>query len=247
MSLIDLEKSVGVILEKRNMLHPPPTRVGLAIDGSGSMKGLYRAGVVQRTIDRVLAVATKFDDDGNLDAWMFDHDSHPLPAATPADYDGGYVERNILRRFNIDGGTAFHPVMSDVLRFYFPAAKQATAAPIGFFAGVAKLFGSAREVPKPDAAPSFAGIVPAFVIVVGDGQNSDRGPAAELLREAAQTGYPIYWQFVGIGDEKFTFMRTMADELPNVGFCEVRDLSRISNDDLYDRLLSQEFIDWIRQ
>ena len=72
---INLEKrtqQVGIILAKRGLPVAPKTRVGVALDVSGSAKHFYENGVIQETLDRLLAVAMKFDDDGNLDAWTFD-------------------------------------------------------------------------------------------------------------------------------------------------------------------------------
>lgn len=251
MSLVDLEKKVGVVLEKRGMLRPPPTRVGLGIDGSYSMKRLYHGGVVQTVVDRILAVASRFDDDGSLDAWLFDQESYRLTPATRGNYKA-YVDVEILSKFKIDGGTHFRPVMQDILDFYFLEIKRPDSPVLpskpGFFA---RLFGASEPTAVPVApvvqdtpeAPK-----PAFAILIGDGENQDRPQTARLLREAAKNHeQPIYWQFVGIGDESFSFMRQMADDLPNVGFCEVRRLDQISDEDLYDRILTQEFIDWVRQ
>ncbi len=252
MALIDLEKKVGIVLEKRNLPKPPPTRVGLVIDGSGSMTKLYHRGVVQSAVDRLLAVASKFDDDGNLDAWMFNHQSHPLPQATAGDY-ANYVKSKILSRYPIDGGTHLEPVMRDVTEFYFPeeiAPKPATPAKApGFWS---RLFGSGSspqlqpDAPHAGAAKRSAGI-PAYVLVITDGENSDPRATERLLARGAGDGIPIFWQMVGIGDENFRFLRTAADFNANVGFCAIPDLAKTSDEALFERILSEKFINWIRQ
>lgn len=61
-----LKKNVGVILEKKN-LNNVVARVGLVLDISGSMRKLYKNGTVQNVVERILAVASRFDDDGQLD------------------------------------------------------------------------------------------------------------------------------------------------------------------------------------
>lgn len=66
-----LKKNVGVILEKKK-LNNVVARVGLVLDISGSMRNLYRNGTVQKVVERILAVASQFDDDGQLDVFIND-------------------------------------------------------------------------------------------------------------------------------------------------------------------------------
>ena len=60
--------------------------------------------------------------------------------------------------------------------------------------------------------------------------------------------YPIFWQFVGIGNSRFSYLEEL-DEMQgrfidNANFFSVNDLDIISDDELYKRLLS-EYPDWI--
>lgn len=239
MSLINLEKKVAIVLEKRGLIHPPPTKVGMWIDGSGSMTSLYQRGVVQNTVDRCLAVSSKFDDDGNLDMWMFDHDSHPLSQATPADYNG-YVRKHIMARFKLNGGTALRPVLDDTMGFYYSQATPAVAAKPGFLSRMLRGSQPTAEVPQRGLDPT-----PVFILAVTDGENVDAGDALRGLKAAAR--FNIYFQFVGIGDEDFRFLKTAASDLPNVGFAAVRDIANISDEDLFERILPVEFIEWVRK
>jgi hypothetical protein len=64
------------------------------------------------------------------------------------------------------------------------------------------------------------------------------------MRDAQK--HPLYWQLVGVGDPaEFGFLREMADELPNVGFLHLPSLD-ISDDDLYEQLLSEELCTWLK-
>lgn len=54
---INLEKrvqAVKIILEKRGIRNAPKTRVGVALDVSGSARDLYFDGTIQETLDRLL-------------------------------------------------------------------------------------------------------------------------------------------------------------------------------------------------
>lgn len=74
MATIDLQKkSVKIVLEKKN-LTTVRARVGLVLDITGSMRALYKSGTVQKVVERILAVASQFDDDGLLDVWVYDNE-----------------------------------------------------------------------------------------------------------------------------------------------------------------------------
>ena len=75
---------------------PDLHRVGVALDVSGSARDLYTNGTIQETLDRLLAVAINFDDDGSLDAWSFDSSVGELPEITKLD-EGTYVKSKLLK------------------------------------------------------------------------------------------------------------------------------------------------------
>ncbi len=67
MATIDLQKkSVKIVLEKKQ-LTKVTARIGLVLDITGSMRQLYKNGTVQNVVERILAVADQFDDNGLLD------------------------------------------------------------------------------------------------------------------------------------------------------------------------------------
>ncbi|QDP99849.1 VWA domain-containing protein [Lysinibacillus fusiformis] len=119
MSSINLKKQTAkLVLEKKN-LRGVVARVGIVLDISGSMRKLYRQGVVQEAVERVLAVASQFDDDGALDVWVYDNEFSRLPAVTEKDFVG-YVEREILNNVDVHKfGRNDEPlVMEDVITKY---------------------------------------------------------------------------------------------------------------------------------
>lgn len=216
MGLPDFVKKVEIVLTKRGLDTPPPTRVCLAVDVSGSMAGLYSNGTVQRVVDRLLAVAAKFDDDGSLDVFTFDTRSHECKPATAALFNG-YVQQEILGTNGPKwGGTSYAPVIKDVTNKFF--AK--------------KIFGGRQ------------GGLPAFVIFITDGENDDKQNAIAALKDSESVD--IYWQMVGIGGAAFTFIRHVADTMGNVGFMDIRDVATIPDEQLYEGLVNEEFAAWIK-
>jgi len=116
---IDLrKKTVQIALDKKR-LTGVTARVGMVLDITGSMQPLYKNGTVQEVVERILAVASKFDDNGSLDVWVYDTHFSRLPPVTEEDF-GDYVQRHILNNSAIHkfGRNNEPPVMEDVIRKY---------------------------------------------------------------------------------------------------------------------------------
>jgi len=127
LSSIDLRKrAVGLMLEKKQ-LSGVVARVGLVLDITGSMRKLYGNGTVQEVVERMLAVACRFDDNGALDVWVYDHEFSRLTPVTERDF-GGYVETRILNDPSIHkfGRNNEPQVMEDVIRKYVTEEPEST-------------------------------------------------------------------------------------------------------------------------
>lgn len=119
MNTVSLMKNkVSVVLEKKQ-LKGVVAKVGLVLDISGSMRKLYREGTVQKVVERILAVASQFDDDGALDVWVYDNEFSRLPAVTEKDFVD-YVNQRILNDDSIHkfGRNDEPKVMEDVVQKY---------------------------------------------------------------------------------------------------------------------------------
>lgn len=119
LSSIDLRKKIVQITLEKKKMNNVAARVGLVLDISGSMQLLYKNGTVQEVVERILAVACKFDDNATLDIWVYDNEFSRLSGATERDFDQ-YVVKNILNNKDIHkfGRNNEPPVMNDVIRKY---------------------------------------------------------------------------------------------------------------------------------
>ncbi len=90
--------------------------------------------------------------------------------------------------------------------------------------------------------------LPVFVIFISDGGVSQNTAIKNLLTSASSL--PIFWQFIGIGGRNYGVLEKMdtmtGRVVDNCGFFALDDLNSVSEQELYDRLLS-EFPLWIKE
>ena len=206
--IINMSKGSKIDMSKHT------ARVALAMDYSGSMSELYYSGDVQDVITRLLPIALKFDDNGELESWLFSTQCDGLPAVNINNYKG-YVDKVMLKSRMSMGGTRYAPVLEEIVKYY------------------------------KDKHPSD---VPAFVMFITDGENSDPRDTENIIRELSN--YNMFVQFVGIGDENFNFLEKLDDlsgrKTDNTGFIRVKDMSKMTDEELYTEMLRQ-YKDWLNK
>jgi stress response protein SCP2 len=231
--LVNLVKSASVSLRQVG-LDTHRAKVCLVLDISGSMGALYRRGLVQQFAEPILALGCKFDDDGDIDVFLFGRNVHHVD---PMGLDNwtGYVQR-LIDEPPLEGDTRYGAAMAAVRRYYFPEGNVAERR-------------SAQRAP-----------LPVYVMFVTDGGTSDKGVAERQLRWSSHEA--IFWQFMGIGkgrksksrllasyaDSDFPFLESL-DELPgrlvdNANFFCVASPDEHSDAQLYD-LLMTEYPGWL--
>lgn len=217
-TMFDLTKKVEFVLTKRGILNIP-CQVKLCMDRSGSMRTLYNNNTVQKIVERILAIAMKVDKDGVVDMWAFHDDAIEIKPVTENLIEG-YVQKYVS---GIDyGGTNYAPALQEMIDSSIPKKS------------IFGIFGKANNEKDPD---------PAFCVMVTDGVCSDKRASEKVIQGAQDKN--IYFQLVGIGSDSFTFLREMGDKYPNCGFVDVHDPQGISDEELYEKLINQEFADWV--
>ena len=204
--LIDMSKGSKIDMTKHT------ARVALAMDYSGSMDWLYDNGSVQETISRLLPIALRFDDNGELESWLFSNGAERLKAANADNYSS-YVKNVMKKAHMYMGGTNYAPVLKEMVTYY------------------------------KDIEPSE---IPAFIIFITDGENSDTFATNAVIKELSE--YNIFVQFIGIGDEDFDYLKSLDDmkgrKHDNTGFTAVKDMNKMSDEQLYTEILRQ-YKDWL--
>ena len=115
MKKISLRKDKIISLAKERDLSDVRSRVALVLDFSYSMEDLFEDGTVQSIIERIIPLALHFDDNGELDFWIFSDGFKRLDGIT---LDNFYGLAKKVKKHNSMGGTKYAPVMQDVDRFY---------------------------------------------------------------------------------------------------------------------------------
>ena len=191
-------------------------RVAVVLDKSGSMRKLFKDGSVQAVLERLFPLALKFDDNEELDFWLFNDDFLRMPPVTFDNFHS-YVESEIMTGIAAKfwGKTLYAPVMNDVYKKYVEE--------------------------EPDKTPTY-------IIFITDGNNTDKKNTKEILKTAGN--HNLFWQYVGIGDEKFDFLKKLDDLsgrfIDNANFFEVSNFSNISDEQLYQLLLT-EYPLWLQE
>ena len=109
--VIDMSKTSKVDMSKHT------ARVALAMDYSGSMENLFNNGSVQNVVTRLLPIALKFDDNGELESWLFSNGKERLSAITINNYSN-YVKKVMQKASMRMGGTNYAPVLRDMVNYY---------------------------------------------------------------------------------------------------------------------------------
>lgn len=233
--LVNLVKSAAVSLEKAGLAQHT-AKVCLVLDISGSMSSLYSKGLVQRFAERILALGCRFDDDGEIDVFLFGRNVHrgaPMGLSNWPNYI-----KQAIQKHPLEGDTRYGAAIEAVRRHYFPDGG-----------------GAERKT-------AVKGEVPVYVMFVTDGSTSDKPLTERQLRWASKE--PIFWQFMGIGkgrksrskglldfaDSDFPFLEKL-DELDgrlvdNADFFSVSSPDEHSDAVLFD-LLMNEYPGWVRQ
>lgn len=115
--LLNLRKdTLNILCLDKPQLKGLTSRVGVVLDYSGSMSRLYKNGTVQAVLERLFPLALQFDDNGEMEFWIFDDGFHRLESINLNNYYG-YINDKVLGKYHM-GCTDYAPVLKDVQRKY---------------------------------------------------------------------------------------------------------------------------------
>lgn len=185
-------------------------RVVVVMDVSSSMQSDLRSGLVQDITERCLPMGLEFDDDGEIEFYIFSNDCKQV-SSCGIDNIGGFVDNKVVPKIRW-GGTEYAPAVQMIVQDY--------------------------GIKKPSKDPTF-------VLFITDGDNSDKQRATEAIKKAAE--YNIFFKFIGVGSASMPYLEHLDDMLgrvvDNANFFQVRDIKKMKDEELYEKLL-EEYGDW---
>ncbi|WP_093703418.1 VWA domain-containing protein [Streptomyces sp. 2131.1] len=226
------KQQVAVSLGKHGLARLT-ARVILVLDASGSMSALYSRGTVAGVTERMAAVAAQVDDDGEMQAWTFASN----PARLPDLVIGELPE---WLRLHVRVGQVSLFGRRKPPKGLVPG--QVDMRAVGIQNEEQKVIAEVREYVRANPVPA-----PTLVLFFSDGGVYRNDEIERELRAAVEE--PVFWQFIGLGRSQYGVLErfdTMSGRrVDNVGFFAVDDIEMVSDEELYDRLLS-EFPSWLR-
>jgi len=246
MSKFVLEKAVEktrFVLDKKQVKNIK-AHVVVDLDVSGSTQDMYRRGSFQKAFQQVLPIGILFDDNQEVDTFTFNNGNaynHITPNATKDNYSN-YIQNYIINNPNIQkwGGTDYAPVLNANIK-EFKFIRESTTTNKRFFG----LFNSTNTETKLHSTSESG--YPVIVFFFTDGENSDKGETRQLIKTCQDNNLNIYFQFIGIGDGNFAFLKMMAEQFQNTGFVNVADFENAVDDDSFtDLLLNDELCNYLK-
>lgn len=215
----ELSEKASISLEKFD-LQNIQCQVALALDYSGSMRKFYKNGSMQRLCEKVLALSTRFDDDGEVQLFFFDTVADYMGDVTLDNYDG-YIDR--VRDGRHMGRTNYAEAIRKILEEYNMGqiCRQADAG----------------LQPRPMNAMK----APVFVVFLTDGSPDSKAQAKKMLRAASYA--PMFLKFISIGDEEIEFLQKLDDldgrYVDNANYHSIGDVDSLTDSELFDALLDE--------
>ncbi|MEE2058411.1 vWA domain-containing protein [Rhodococcus artemisiae] len=194
-------------------------RVVLVIDKTGSMNRQYTKKRIHEVVERMVPVAVQLDDDGTLEPYLYAQSFARLPDITVHEVEAW--SETYLHLNGVHGGIDYKR--------------------IGGINDELPIMGEIISSLTPGTT------MPTLVLFFTDGGFHQKKQISDLMKEAS--GLPAFWQFIGLGKANYGVLErldTMKGRVvDNAGFFSVDDIGKVSDAELYRRLLS-EFPDWLR-
>ncbi|MGQ4647293.1 VWA domain-containing protein [Lyngbya aestuarii] len=221
-----LKAKIDIVLKKKD-INNVVAKVALVLDISGSMLHQYTSGAVQAFVERIVPVASRLDDDKTLDVWFF---------------GSRFKRTQSVREANVDG--YIKQQCGESKRSFLILKAPDLMKELGFGNNEPLVI---RDVIKKYTQEKPSNL-PTFIVFLSDGGVTNEQEIKQAVFDAAQ--YPIFWQFVGLAGSNYGILErldTVGGRLvDNADFFNIDDLSKITDEQLYERLLN-EFPSWIKE
>lgn len=245
----ELSKKVEFALEKVGLANIT-AQVAAVFDVSGSTQELFYDGHMQKALNVLAHVAFNLDDNNNLDTFIFSNSARQISEGVVPENYVNYIKDyvtisdygNILWR-----GTYYSQFIQMLIDTYESAEHEEVveAKHNSLLESASKFVKSIFcSTPDPLAMVSTEENFPVFAIILTDGEDSEQEQTKARFDQYSNAN--IFWQFVGIGDDSFNFIKKLAVKYDNIGFASINDLTAQSDEDLLGHMISEKFSTWFK-
>jgi len=122
---IEDRKSIVVEEKKKRNISIDIAKVVFVLDHSRSMSTLYTNGTVQRTLERIFPLAMQFDDNSEMEFYLFDTLFKELDTITTENIED-YTSEVIMKKRGVYGATNYAPKIEEITERYTKKEKSKT-------------------------------------------------------------------------------------------------------------------------
>ncbi len=122
---IEDRKSIVVEEKKKRNISIDIAKVVFVLDHSRSMSTLYTNGTVQRTLERIFPLAMQFDDNSEMEFYLFDTLFKELDTITTENIED-YISEVIMKKRGVYGATNYAPIIEEITERYTKKEKSKT-------------------------------------------------------------------------------------------------------------------------
>lgn len=208
--VVNLSKETGVNLANIK------ARVAVVMDHSRSIKWQFENGNIQNILTRILPFALQFDDNGQLEVFIFDEFCHKMDVDMNEENYATYVEDVIMKSNYPYGGTQYAPAIRIIDKYYNDAESKVTPTLVFFITDGANYLSDRRPSDKSIIESSDHGM---FIMFIGSGKDD-----FDYLRHLDD-----------LSGRKFD----------NTGFMSTKDLNSTQNTTMFMESL-KDYIPWLK-
>lgn len=208
--VVNLSKETGVNLANMK------ARVAVVMDHSGSIKFQFENGNIQNILTRILPFALQFDDNGELEVFIFDDICRQMDVDMNEENYATYVKDVIMKKNYPYGGTQYAPAIHMIDKYYNDTQSKVIPTLVFFITDGNNYVSDHRPSDKAIIESSDHGI---FIMFIGSG-NAD----FDYLRHLDN-----------LDGRKFD----------NTGFMSTKDLNTTQNATMFMESL-KDYIPWLK-
>lgn len=229
----NLEKSTQALqfeLKKRDVGTIIPCQVSVTFDVSASFYNQHHNGYTQDLLNRFVPFAMLFDKNHTLDSFVFGTGVEQLEDINEHNYSS-YI-RNYVRRSGIyNSSTEYAPIFKELCKL-----SQKTSKP----SMMNRLFGH-QEKQSGDKYIHF---------FVTDGEAYDQSEALKTFHNLTRGTDKTFFVFISCSQNKLQFLQENFDNQQyssyiNFNLKQMENLGNMSDEDLFELLLSDNLVKWM--